>query len=75
MPHGSAPGGAYPPDGGACWTDGELTLPAALFAHLRGGFRLIVHTGRHTLRYPLAAAAASVGQALSSQKVSNRTTS
>jgi hypothetical protein len=39
-------------------TDGELHLPAPLFAHLKVGFRLIVHTQKHAMRYPIAAALA-----------------
>ena len=49
-----AAGGCYAPEGGFCWTDGRLVLPAALFAQMTGPFRLLVQTARLGLRYPLA---------------------
>jgi hypothetical protein len=50
-----ADGGCYAAEAGHAWTDGDLTLPAALFGHLTGGCALIVHTSRQTLRYPIPA--------------------
>jgi len=50
-----AEAGCYPAEGGYCWTDGEVVLPADLFVHLGGPFALIVHTERPGMRYPLAA--------------------
>ncbi len=50
--------GCHPAEAGYCWTDGELTLPAPLFAHLSGAFTLSVQTERPGMRYPLAAVAA-----------------
>jgi hypothetical protein len=47
-----AAGGCHPAESGYCWTDGELTLPADLFAHLSGAFTLEVHTERPGMRYP-----------------------
>ncbi len=49
-----AEAGCYPPESGHCWTDGEATLPALVFAHLAGPFTLTVHTELPGLRYPLA---------------------
>jgi hypothetical protein len=43
---------------GYSWTDGELHLPAPLFAHLKGALTLIIHTQKHAMRYPIAAALA-----------------
>jgi len=51
-------GGSHPPENGYCWTDGELTLPAYLFAHLDGPCTLTVHTERPGMRYPIATATA-----------------
>jgi hypothetical protein len=51
-------GGCHAPESGFCWTDGEFALPAALFAHLTGPFRLFVHTARLGMRYPLSLPAA-----------------
>ena len=51
-------GGCHPPEGGYCWTDGDFRMPASLFAHLMGDFRLIVHTRAKDARYPVAAAVA-----------------
>ncbi|HEV8678298.1 MAG TPA: Hint domain-containing protein, partial [Stellaceae bacterium] len=48
-------GGCHLPEAGHSWTAGDLTLPAALFAHLTGGCALIVHTSRQALRYPASA--------------------
>ncbi len=48
-------GGCHLPEVGHSWTDGEIALPAELFAHLRGGFTLLVHTSKQTMRYPIAA--------------------
>ncbi len=48
-------GGCHPPEAGFCWADGDIELPARLFAHLRGPFTLTVHTERPGgMRYPLA---------------------
>jgi hypothetical protein len=50
-------GGCHPAENGYCWTDGELALPARLFAHLRGAFTLTIHTERPGgMRYPVPAA-------------------
>ncbi len=50
-----AAAGAHPAEAGYAWTDGELTLPAPLFAHLNGPFTLAVHTEqRGGMRYPRA---------------------
>jgi hypothetical protein len=51
-------GGCYPPEAGYSWTDGELALPARLFAHLDGPFTLSIHTERPGMCYPLPAARA-----------------
>jgi hypothetical protein len=47
-----AKGGCHLPENGYCWTDGEFTLPARLFGHLKGPFTLIVHTRHQAMRYP-----------------------
>ncbi len=46
-------GGCHSTEGGYCWTDGDLALPAGLFAHLTGGFLLSVHVERPGMRYPV----------------------
>ena len=46
-------GGAHPAEAGYAWTDGDLTLPPSLFAHLQGIFTLTVHTERPGMRYPV----------------------
>ena len=51
-------GGCHPAESGYSWTDGELHLPAPLFAHLKGALTLIIHTQQHGMRYPIAAALA-----------------
>jgi hypothetical protein len=38
------------PDGGHSWTDGDLTLPAELFAPLWGASAPIVHTRKQAMR-------------------------
>jgi len=48
-------GGGHPAERGYSWTDGELHLPAPLFAHLEGAFTLIVHTQQQGMRYPIPA--------------------
>jgi hypothetical protein len=51
-------GGCHAAESGYCWTDGELLLPAGLFAHAGGKLTLIVHTRRQAMRYPVRAVAA-----------------
>jgi hypothetical protein len=46
--------GCHPAEAGYSWTDGELRLPASLFAHLGGAFTLSVHIERPGMRYPAA---------------------
>ncbi|HEV8679294.1 MAG TPA: Hint domain-containing protein [Stellaceae bacterium] len=53
-----AEGGCHAAEPGFCWTDGDLALPAHLFTHLAGPFRLFVHTARLGMRYPLTLPAA-----------------
>jgi hypothetical protein len=53
-----ADGGCYAAEAGHAWTDGDLTLPAALFAHLTGGCALVVHTRKCAMRYPAVASVA-----------------
>ncbi|HEV8679237.1 MAG TPA: hypothetical protein VGQ90_07665 [Stellaceae bacterium] len=49
-----ADGGCHAPESGHSWTDGELSLPTPLVAHLKGAFTLVVHTSRQTMRYPIS---------------------
>jgi hypothetical protein len=51
-------GGCHQAEDGYCWTDGEFQLPARFFTLLNGAFTLVVHTKRHCMRYPMAAALA-----------------
>ncbi len=51
-------GGCHPAETGYSWTDGELTLPAHLFAHLTGAFTLAVQIERPGMRYTLPSTAA-----------------
>jgi hypothetical protein len=46
-------GGCHPAEDGFCWTDGELELPARLFAHMSSPFSIVVHTDRPGMRYPV----------------------
>ena len=48
-------GGCHPPESNHIWTDGDLALPKALFAHLNGAFTLLIHTSNQTMRYSIAA--------------------
>ncbi len=51
-------GGCHPAEAGYSWTDGELTLPPNLFAHLNGPFTIAVEIERPGMRYPSRAAVA-----------------
>jgi hypothetical protein len=46
-------GGCHRPEKDLTWTDGNLELPAGIFAHLRGPAKLIVQTVKQGLRYPI----------------------
>jgi len=46
--------GCYGPENGFNWTNGEMELPAGLFANLHSVFGLVVEIAENGMRYPLS---------------------
>jgi hypothetical protein len=62
-------GGAHISEAGHCWTDGDLELPAGLFAHISGPLTLVVQTRSQGMRYQAQAAQVKPAQKKRSRKV------